>query len=166
MLDLQCRWPSVLFVRPSKFLSRRLSFTSAGPIEADIVHRLVLDDGLVVGVGDNGVVHPCDGGVVKEHPVIPVSALVADPAITEAVIDAAVISDVRPPVSGVPSVDATIIPPIAGCPQQPDSQVGAPRFRVPSNSHPHRRPSSLASICSRGLDRAAARKQEEPAERY
>src|SRR4029077_12100243 len=122
MLELQRGWPSVLFVRPSKLLSRRLSFSSAGPIEADILHRLVFDDGLGVDIGDNGLVHLGDGGVVKENPVIPISALVTDPAITEAVIDAAIISDVRPPISGVPNVETTIVTPVAGCPQQPDDR--------------------------------------------
>jgi hypothetical protein len=131
MLELQRGWPSVLFVRPSKLLSRRLSFSSAGPIEADILHRLVLDGGLGVDIGDNGLVHLGDGGVVKENPVIPISALVTDPAITEAVIDAAIISDVRPPISGVPNVETTIVTPVAGCPQQPDD-----RWEHPGTGYP------------------------------
>jgi hypothetical protein len=104
---------------------------SAGPIEADILHRLVLDDGLGVDIGDNGLVHLGDGGVVKEHPVIPISALVTDPAITEAVIDAAIISDVRPPISGMPNVETTIVTPVAGCPQQPDD-----RWEHPGTGYP------------------------------
>ena len=131
VLQLKRRRWSVSVVGPCKFLGRRLSFSSAGPIEANIVHRLVVDDGLVVGVGDDGCVHPSDGGVVKEHPVIPISALVADASIAEAVVDAAIISDVRPPVSGVPSVKATIVAPVAGRPQQPDNRWQHPGTRYP-----------------------------------
>ena len=121
-----------MFVRPSQFLSRRLGFSSARPtIEADIVHRLVSDDGLVVGIGDDGRIHPSDGGVVKEPIVVPISALIADPAITEAVVDATIISDVWPPVSGVPSVNATIVAPVAGRPQQPDH-----RWQHPGTGYP------------------------------
>src|SRR5262249_27153917 len=40
----------------------------------------------------------------------------------EAVIDAAIISDVRSPISDVPSINATIVAPVAGRPQQPDNR--------------------------------------------
>src|SRR5262249_1108000 len=102
---LQCGWRSVPFTRPGKLLRRRLGSGSAGStIEADIVHRHVFDDGLVVGMFDDGRVHPSDSCVVDEHPAIPISALVADASIAKAVIDAAVISHVRSPVSGVPNI--------------------------------------------------------------
>jgi hypothetical protein len=95
-----------------------LDFSSARPtIEADIIHRHVVDDGLVVGIGDDGRINLSDGGVVKEDSVIPISALVADAAITEAVVDAAIISDVWPPISGVPNVNPTVVAPVAGRPE-------------------------------------------------
>ena len=65
MLELQRGWPSVLFARPSKLLSRRLSFSSAGPIEADIGCRHCVDDRLVVGVSYDGGLHLGNGGDVK-----------------------------------------------------------------------------------------------------
>jgi hypothetical protein len=79
----------------------------------------------------DGPVHLSDGGVVEEHPVIPISALVTDPAITEAVIDAAVISHVGPPVSGVPNISGIIVAPVAGRPKQPDSRWQHPGARDP-----------------------------------
>ena len=85
VLELQSRRLSVSLVGPSKFLGRWLgSGSPRSAIEANIVHGRVVDDGLVVCVGDDSRVHASDGGVVKEHPVIPISALVTDPAITEA----------------------------------------------------------------------------------
>jgi hypothetical protein len=80
---------------------------------------------------DDGRVHLSDGGVVEEHPVIPISTVVADASIAEAVIDAAVISYVRPPISGVPNISATIVAPVAGRPQQPDSRWQHPRTGDP-----------------------------------
>jgi hypothetical protein len=109
-----------------------LGFSSAAPtIEADIVHRHVFDDGLVVGMSDDGPVHLSDGGVVEERPVIPISALVPDAKITKAVVDAAVIPHVRPPISGVPNISATIVAPVAGRPEQPDSRWEHPRTGDP-----------------------------------
>src|SRR5262245_37909665 len=131
MISLRCRWLSVSFARPSHFLGRRFDRNSAGPIDADIVYRHVFDDGLIVGMGDDGSVHLGDRGVVEEHPVVPISALVTDPAITEAVIDAAIISDVRAPVSGVPNISGIIVAPVAGRPKQPDSRWQHPSGRDP-----------------------------------
>src|SRR5262245_38205013 len=129
---LQCRLRSVPFARPGKLLRRRLGSSSAAPaIEADIVHRHVFDDGLVVGMNDDGPVHLSDGGIVEEHPVIPISALVAYASITEAVVDAAVISHVRPPISGVPNISGIIVAPVARRPEQPDNRWQHPGARDP-----------------------------------
>ena len=166
MLNLQCRRRSAFFARPSQFLSRRLGCTSAGAIEADLVHRHCVDDRLVVGVADDGGIHPCNGGVVEEYPVVPVSPLVASAGITEAVVDAAVVADMRPPISGVPIIAATVIPPITGSPNSGQQPAEEPRCQVPSNNHLPRTPNNLVSICSPGPDTAAARKAEEAAERY
>jgi len=123
VMQLKRRRLDMLFLRPSQFLGRRLSSGSPRPaIEADIVQRDVVDDGLVVGVGYDGCVHVSDGCVVKERPVTPISALVTDAAITEAVIDAAIISDVWPPISGVPNINPTIVGPIARRPEHPNTR--------------------------------------------
>src|SRR5262249_60056328 len=121
VLYLQRRWRSVLFVRPGKFLSRRLGFSSAWPIEADVVHRRRVDDRLVVGIGDDGRIQSGNSGVVKEHPVIPIAALITSAGVPEAVVDAAVITDMRPPISGVPNVPGSLIAPVARSPQQTHS---------------------------------------------
>lgn len=107
-----------MFVRPGKFLRRRLGLSSAGPIEADIVHCHRVDDRLVVGICDDGLVHSGNRRVVKEHPVIPIAALITSAGVPEAVVDATVITDMRPPISGVPSVASTLITPVARSPQQ------------------------------------------------
>jgi hypothetical protein len=120
VLYLQRRWPRVLFVRPGKFLGRRLGFSSAGPIEADMVHRRRVDR-LVIGVGDDGRIHSGNSGIVKEHPVIPIAALVTRAGVSEAVVDAAVITDMRSPISGVPNVPRTLKAPVARSPQQTHS---------------------------------------------
>jgi hypothetical protein len=108
-------------VRPGKFLSRRLGFSSARPIEANIVHRHRVDDRLVVGIGDDGRIHSGNSGIVKEHPVIPIAALITRAGVPEAVVDAAVITDMRSPISGVPNVPRTLKAPVARSPQQTHS---------------------------------------------
>src|SRR5262245_18438684 len=79
MLELKGRRRSVPFARPSKLLRRRLGSSAAAPtIEADMVRRHVLDDGLVVAMSDDAPIHFGNGGVVEEHATIPIFALVAD----------------------------------------------------------------------------------------
>jgi hypothetical protein len=93
-----------------------LGCNTAGPIEADIVHRDGADGLFVVSVGDDGRVHPCNGGVVEEHSVVPVPAFIAGAGITEAIVDTAVVADVRSPISRMPNVLLALIPPVAWSP--------------------------------------------------
>ena len=110
MLHLKCRGLSVSFARPSDFLSRWLSSHTARAIEADIVCIGGADDLLIVGIGDDGRVYPRNGGIVEERAAFPVAALVAGSEITQAVIDTAIVADVRPPISGMPNVPLPLIP--------------------------------------------------------
>jgi hypothetical protein len=67
-------------------------------------HVDVVDDRLVVDVGDVNVVDVRNRTVVVERAVIPVTALETNTAVPESVVDAAVESDVRTPIAGVPNV--------------------------------------------------------------
>jgi hypothetical protein len=49
-------------------------------------------------------IHVCDGAVVIDSAVIPVSAIVAAPGVSEPVIDAAIEADIVTPVAGVPKI--------------------------------------------------------------
>jgi hypothetical protein len=67
-------------------------------------------------VSYDGGIHLGNGGVVKEHPVLPVTPLVAIAGITESVVDSAVVPHLRAPISRMPKIATTIITPITGSP--------------------------------------------------
>src|SRR6478672_7711006 len=95
----------VLLVRPGFFLRGRSRDSPArATVEADTSYSHIVDDGFVVDVGDVHTTEIVHGRVVAKDAVSPVAALVAGAHIAETVIDAAVVSNMRPPVSGVPSI--------------------------------------------------------------
>jgi hypothetical protein len=64
----------------------RLGLGSAGTaMKADFDDGRVVDDGLVVDVGDMDAAEVVHDGVVAECPALPITALVADTPIAEAV---------------------------------------------------------------------------------
>ena len=85
----------MLRIRGRLFLLRWASGDSArASVVAHVCHRDVNDYGLGVDVGHVGnVVH---GSVIKEGSVLPISALIADTSVAEAIIYAAVESDLAP----------------------------------------------------------------------
>jgi hypothetical protein len=87
---------------------------------AHIVHGSIVDNGLVIDIGNVGRAYVVYFAVVIEPPVIPISALIADARITVAIVDAAVETDLGTPISGIPDVDAVAPAPIARSPEQTD----------------------------------------------
>jgi hypothetical protein len=65
---------------------------------------------------DDVDVHVVDGAVVAEVAAVPVSALIAEAGIAEAVVDATIESDVPSPIATVEAIAATRVSPIAGRP--------------------------------------------------
>src|SRR5580692_8685797 len=114
------------------FCCGRASSNSTGAaVIADTVDRGVVDYGLVVNivnVCDVDVVH---GAVVVEGSVIPISTLVADTTIAEAVVDATVEADVRTPIAAIPSIGVAAPTPITGSPEQAKCGRRHPRTRHP-----------------------------------
>src|SRR5271165_4938349 len=110
---------NVALMRRSRLLCTRLgSNPAAAAAVADAVDADVVDHRFVVHVSD---VHRTDihyGAVVVQMLALPVAAFVAVTAVAVAVIDAAVESDVRPPIAAVPNVCAVCPPPIPGSPQK------------------------------------------------
>ncbi len=92
------------------------------------VHRHLL----VVDVGDVGHVRDVgDRAVVEEAAAAPFAAVEAAAGVAEAVVDAAVEADAVTPVAGVEAVDAVVVAPVAGGPQQADA-----RRQDPGAGHP------------------------------
>jgi hypothetical protein len=78
-------------------------------MEADVNCGRIVDDGFVVDVSDMGAAEIIHGPV-----------LVAGAHIAEAVIDAAMESDMRPPIASIVDVDPVIPAPITPFAQTPD----------------------------------------------
>ena len=93
------------------------------------------------------------------------AAFIAGSEITEAVIDPAVVADMWTPISGMPNVPLTLIPPVARSPEEADGGGQHPSSRHPiifarTVSPVTRRPNNPAQ------DKAVGRKLEEEAERW
>jgi hypothetical protein len=65
-----------------------------------------------------GLVHMHDSGVIGEGAAAPLAAGKSDAAVSEAVIHAAVVADVRPPIAFMEDIAATLPAPIVGGPQK------------------------------------------------
>ena len=106
---------------------------SASPaVEAHAIHRHVANDRPIhVGVVNHLGVNVHYGRVVREHSVIPASADEADSAIAKSIINSAVESDVRSPISRMPEIAAGAPAPVTGRPEQ--SNLGR---LDPSTRHP------------------------------
>src|SRR5262245_2319351 len=109
----------MLVLQGSLLLRRWLGLEAVrSTVVADVGHGDIIDHGLAVDVGDLDRTEARDGGVVDENAVPPVAAVVADPGIAEAIVDAAVEADPRPPISSAPHIDTVVPGPIARGPQQ------------------------------------------------
>src|ERR1700757_1339433 len=109
----------MLLAHGGLFLRSRARRDAALAVEARAVHHSrVVDYGAVdVDIADHGLVHAYDCGVVGKYAASPFAADEADAAVTEAVVNAAVESDVRSPVARVPDVKAAGEAPVARGPE-------------------------------------------------
>jgi hypothetical protein len=79
---------------------------------------VVVDDyGAVVDVGDVVYVDAVNGLVVVEAVSVPVAAVIAVAGVSEAVVDASVVADVRAPEAGMEAIAVTVEKPVAGGPK-------------------------------------------------
>src|SRR5580700_962739 len=112
--------------------SRARVDAAAASVKADAIHACVIVDHCaviyVVHVGDVHVVH---AAVVEEMAAVPVAAFVAEAAVAETVVNAAVEADVRAPISGVPEISAATPTPVARRPQESDFRCDYPRAGDP-----------------------------------
>ena len=132
MLGLHCRWRPVLLVCRCLFCLGRSGVNSTGAaVIADMVHRGVVDHGLVVNIVNVRDVHVIHRAVVVEGPVIPIPAFIADTTIAKAVVDATVEADMRAPVALIPSVGVAAPTPITGSPEEANLGSDHPRTRHP-----------------------------------
>src|SRR5580700_2940423 len=94
------------------------SYAALAAIES-YVRVVVYDHRAVnVDVGNVDRVHMHHGGVIEEMAAAPFAAAKARAKVSEAVINAAVKSDLRAPVAGIPYVQTIVPAPVPGSPQQ------------------------------------------------
>src|ERR1700758_543790 len=118
----------MLLAHVALFLRSGARSDAAGAVEARVVHYgRVVDHGAVhVDVAHHGLVHVHDCGVVGKGASSPLAADEADAAVTEAVVNAAVESDVRAPVARVPNVKAAGEAPVAWGPEHAHARWSDP----------------------------------------
>ncbi len=113
VLNLRRNGRSVRFAGERLFLrSRARSHAAFSAVEGNM--GIVIDDDrpVNVDVGDVDGVYVHHGCVVKESSAAPFTAAEAGATISESVINAAIKSDVRSPISSVPGVDTVVPTPI------------------------------------------------------
>src|SRR5476651_1981237 len=93
------------------------SYPAGAAVVAHSIHRDVIDDRLVVDVGDVRIADIGHRPVVIETVALPITPLVAAAAVPVTVIHAAIESDLRTPVAYIPYENATPIAPVARSPK-------------------------------------------------
>src|SRR5580698_3379383 len=91
---------------------------ASAAVIAHIVDGGIVDDGLVVNVGNVGFADVIHREVVAEGSIVPISAFIADTTVAEAIVDATVEADMRAPVAAIPGEGAAAPSPITGGPEQ------------------------------------------------
>jgi hypothetical protein len=129
MITLQRRRLEVMLMFRSQLVSGRSCLDTTRSVERHV--HIVVDDRVVIYVGDVDAAHIHDRAVIEVSTTAPVTALKPNTTITEAVIDTAVEADVRAPVATVPRVNATAPAPVPGRPQQSGRRRQHPRARHP-----------------------------------
>ena len=121
------------------FRRQWLASDASRPVVAGTVHRGVVDAAVIhVNVGD---VHIVDGAVVVETISAPIPALIAHPAVAEAIVNAAVVADILAPEAVIELIQACGESPISRRPQEAHL-----RWHRPGAGHPEVALRSVAPI--------------------
>ena len=115
------------------FLLRRRpgSYSALAAVEGHVRFVIHDDCAVHVDISDYRGVHVHHSGVVEEMAFAPFAAIEAVTAVSKSVINAAIESDLRSPVAGIPNVKAVVPTPVARGPQI----AGFGRF-YPRAGHP------------------------------
>jgi hypothetical protein len=120
MLHLLRAWRYTLLLFKPLLGGSRPGCNSSATVVAHsrIVHIcLVYDYGFVVDIVDIHRIHSRNRSVVKKPSATPITALESSTYVPEAIMDAAIIADVRAPISRVPHIYAPGVAPITGRPK-------------------------------------------------
>jgi hypothetical protein len=131
VLNLRRNRRYALLVQHCQFGRRRPNVESAGA--AGIAHfgSGVIGDVVVVYIANDRGIHIVDGAVVVERTSVPIAALIAAAPITEAVIDTAIVANVRTPIAVAPEIAPANERPIRRRPERADVRSNDPCSRNP-----------------------------------
>jgi hypothetical protein len=119
-------------VRGGLFRRRRTGRNSTtAAVIADVVVRCIVNYGFIVNIVHARHVDVIHRAVIVERSVIPISALVADAAIAEAIVDAAVKPYIFTPVTAMPGVHVISPTPITRSPEKANLGSHHPGSRNP-----------------------------------
>ena len=142
MLQLRGHGRNALLTQCGVFRRQWLASDASRPVVAGTVHRGVVD---VTVINVNvGYVHVVDGAVIVETISAPIPALIADTAVAESVVNAAVIADILAPEAVVELIQAGGKSPISRRPQEAHL-----RWHRPYAGHPEVALRSVAPISGR-----------------
>jgi len=116
MLSLRRQHCIVRLATKPFFLRRGPRLDTAWAVVA-YIPRAIHNNGPVVDVRHIGHVYISDRAVVEEGATSPLSAVEADAAVSEAIVDAAVEADMWAPIAPVPAIEAIREGPVARSPQ-------------------------------------------------
>jgi hypothetical protein len=117
VLDLGRHWRSAWAAEGLDLGGPRAHVNAASAAVVGDARVVVHDDGAVVDVGDAGDIDAVDGVVVVEVVALPIAAIVAIAGVAEAIVDAAIETDVQAPVAAMKAPAIVIPTPIAGSPE-------------------------------------------------
>ena len=116
--------------RPFLFRSRALIDPAAPAVVADPSHIPLINRRVIHVVNDRDV-HVVDRAIVEEASIFPTAAFIAMAKIAVPVVDPAIESDHRPPISFIENKSAAAPTPITRSPQKTDLRRQHPSPRNP-----------------------------------
>ena len=116
MLSLHRRRFKVMVMLSSELVRGRSRMQTAGTaVEAHVV--VVVDNGVVVDVGDMNTAEVGSRVIIEERATAPVTTRKTNTGITKAVVHTTVEADVRTPIAAVPEIDTTVPTPVTRRPE-------------------------------------------------
>ena len=146
-----------------QLLRRGPRVDSAAPTVVTDAIAAIVRHLIVVNIVNNGGIHIRYRAVVVKPAVIPISAVIATAGVSKAIIDAAVVADMRTPVARVPMVVRRYRSPTRAASKAHPHKGPRSTHREPSNNRRSHSSSSQASKCNRRREREAGCNREEAA---
>jgi hypothetical protein len=132
MLNLGGDRRNAAFMLDGEFSCYRAEFNAAAAtVVADVVEVGDVDDAVVIDVVNERDIYVGDGAIVGKDVVVPIAAIVSTAHIAEAIVDAAVETDVVAPIAAMPAIFGTFIVPIRRRPEGSDIGGHDPGSRNP-----------------------------------